>query len=132
MVKAIALVAVGIGLDVEHARQGDAVLAPAPTVGNEMVDLRRCAAAVRQSKVVAATNETSVGGSGVMVVELGVNKAGTLGGLASHLPLVEKAQCALWMDEKADLDDDEAGTRRICAGKVDVFLPAGDVEALDA
>ena len=32
----------------------------------------------------------------------------------------------------SDLDDDEAGARAVCAGKVDALLPAGDVKALDA
>lgn len=48
-------------LDIEHARQGDAVIGPAAAVGQEEIRLSCSRTGVRMSKVVTATNETSVG-----------------------------------------------------------------------
>ena len=78
---AVALRAVRVRLDVQHARKRDAVLAPPAAVGDEVVDLRRRTAAVRQREVVAATDEAIVGRADVVAVEALVDKASALGGL---------------------------------------------------
>ena len=64
--EAVAGRARGVVLDVEHARQGDAVAGPAAAVGEEEVGLRGAGARVRVGEVVPAADEA--GGRGAVVV----------------------------------------------------------------
>jgi hypothetical protein len=68
-------------LDVQHAREGDAVAGPASTMGEEVVGLGCAAAGVRVGKVVTATDEAGVRRPGVVGREGRVNVGGAFGGL---------------------------------------------------
>lgn len=71
----------GNGLEVDHARQGDAVVGPAAAVGEEVIGLGGAGGGVRVGKVVAAADEAGVGGAGVVGGKLGVGVGGSFGGL---------------------------------------------------
>src|SRR5690606_10568612 len=59
----------GVGLEVDHARQGDPVGGPAAAVVEEEVDLLLGAAGVGAGEVVAAAYQASVAGADVLLVE---------------------------------------------------------------
>ena len=99
----------GVVLDVQHARQRDAVAAPAAPVLDEVRGLRGAGAGVRVREVVAAADEAGVGRARVVAAEAGVDVVGAFGGF----------------------DDDEARPGAVGGAEVDVGLVVGDVEALD-
>lgn len=90
--EAIAGGSVRVVLNVQHARKGNAIAAPAATVGDKIVGLRRARRAVGQRKVVAAADEACIGRTGVLRVEAGRDVTSSLGGLvilsASYATLV--------------------------------------------
>ena len=85
---AIAVVAVRVVLDVQHARKRDAVAAPAAAVGYEVLDLRGRAAAVGSREVVGPADEARVGRAGVVAVKLVVDVTSALRGLVGCFSLV--------------------------------------------
>ena len=58
--------------DVEGTWEGDAVAGPTSTVRGKVVGLSGTRGLVRMSKMVAATNEVSIGGAGVLGGEVRV------------------------------------------------------------
>lgn len=79
--EAVASGAVGVVLDVEHAREGLAVAGPAAAVLEEVVGLGGAGGGVGVGEVVAATDEAGGGGAVVVAGEAGVGVGGALGGL---------------------------------------------------
>ena len=66
MAEAVTGRARGVVFDVEHARQGDAVLGPAAAMGEEVVGLGSAGAGVGVGEMVAAADESGFGGAGVV------------------------------------------------------------------
>lgn len=98
-----------IRLQIQHARQRLAVVRPAAAVFDEVLRLR-CGAAAAVREVVAASQETGIGGAREMLGEFGVG--------------VGCSFCCF--------DVDEAQAARFVGGvEVDVGLVVRDVEALD-
>jgi len=52
--------------DVEGTREGDAIATPASTVGGEILGLSSTRGSIREGKVVAATNQTGLSGTGIL------------------------------------------------------------------
>lgn len=73
-----------VGLQVQHARQGDAVGRPAAAVRQEVVGLRLTRRLARVREVVAAPDEAGVGRTCVVRRELGVNVRRAFGGLGNN------------------------------------------------
>ena len=68
-----------LGLEVQHARECDAVAGPAAAVGDEVVRLRGGGGLARVGEVVAAADEAGLGGAGVVGGEGGVGVGRALG-----------------------------------------------------
>lgn len=75
-------------LDVQHARKSPPVPAPASAVREEEIRLGAAGAGVGVREVVSATDEASVGGTGVVVREAGVDISGALRGLHADVSVV--------------------------------------------
>lgn len=73
--------AVAAGLEIEHARQGLAIVGPAAAVGDEVLCLGLAGAGAGLGEVVSAADEFGLGGAGVVGAEDGVGVGGALGGL---------------------------------------------------
>lgn len=71
--------------DIQHARESLAIIGPASTVGKEIGSLGGTGATVWVGEVVAATDQTGVGGSCVVTVELLVDVGGAFCRLSRSL-----------------------------------------------
>lgn len=133
-------------LEVQHARQCDAVAGPPATVGDEVVGLRRARADVKVRVVVTAADETRVGGADVVLAEAGVLVACSFGGLGkvvkvsvserkvvfeSDSPCVFFVVGVTGKDGPTYLDHDETSSRGVSTGVVDAALPVRDIEAVN-
>ena len=74
--------AVGVVLDVEHARQRDAVAGPAAAVREEKCRLRASGAFVRVREMVSAADKAGARSSAIMAGEVGVLVRGPFCGLS--------------------------------------------------
>ena len=100
----------GVVLDIEHAREGDAIAGPVPAVLDEVLRLCGARRVIGVGEVVGPADEVRGGGAVVVGGEGGVDVSGGLGGF----------------------DDDEARAGGVGALEVHVGLVVGDVEARDA
>lgn len=78
--EAIALGLAGGSLEINHAGEGDAIVGPATTVGEEVIALSG-SRGVRVGEVITTTNELVVSSTGVLAVEGGGLEGGSLSGL---------------------------------------------------
>jgi len=92
-------------LKVKHARQCDAIAGPPTAMGNEIIGLDCTRSLPGVCKVVATADQTSIGGVGVIDVELGIDVVVALGRL--HLfvspcfPIGVSHRLALMMTKRA-------------------------------
>lgn len=71
----------GVVLDVEHTGEGDTILGPAATVGEEVVGLGGSSGGAGVGEMVASTDEAGLGSAGVLGGERGGDEGGAFGGL---------------------------------------------------
>lgn len=83
--EAVAGCAGGVVLDVEHTGEGDTILGPATTVGEEVVGLGGSRGGAGVGEMVTATDEASLGSAGVLGGERGGDEAGAFGGLGGSV-----------------------------------------------
>jgi hypothetical protein len=99
----------GVVLNIEHAGKSDSVAGPSTSVGEEVGGLGSTRAAVRVGEVVATTDEAGIRSTNVVAGEGRINVIGSL----------------------RSLDNYEAGTGVVGSLEIDIWLVAGDIEALD-
>ena len=130
MRKAIARSTIRVVLDIEHARQGDAVAAPTPSALKEVIGLGSAGGRIRSGEVVSAADESGVCGTDIVAVKRWVFVICPLGGLFMHRLSLEY-RIYKTTAKQAYLDDHKAGSISVRLLKIDIGLVVGNIETLD-